>query len=209
MTELNQFTTKTGSYDTITPHRKNKAVWQEIKSYMINLNEYSGLIVHSIVKCLRRSDTIDYLIRPLGVQYNKGCLEMWPSQIAEDSPRFMSQLRASVASPDRRIILWFKLGKYWSCCPQWQASRPEIEGNGLLGRVKKEDRCRKEKYAILPTKLDNTLRGNLDINSQSPYFQVLHSCLLVKDSLIGLKIHGLNTNSGHPSKQSFFSFYWH
>lgn len=125
----------------------------------------------SIVQCVRRSDIIDYLIRPLGVQYNKGCLEMWPSQIVEDSPRFMSQLRASVASPDRRIILWFKLGKYWSCGPQWQASRPEIEGNGSLGGVKKkEDRWGKAKYTILTIKLDNTSRGNIDINSQpSPF----------------------------------------
>lgn len=62
---------------------------------------------------------------------------MWPSQIVEDSPRFMSQLRASVASPDRRIIPRFKLGKYWSRGLQWLASRPEMEGNRLLCRVQK------------------------------------------------------------------------
>lgn len=30
----------------------------------------------SIVQCAHRVDIIDYLIRPLGVQYNKGYLEM-------------------------------------------------------------------------------------------------------------------------------------
>lgn len=98
----------------------------------------SRFTVNSIVHGVWRSDVIDYLIRPLGVQYNKGCLEMWPSQIVEDSPRFMSQLRASVASPDRRIIPWFKLGKYWSLGLQWLALRPEMEGNGLLCRVQKK-----------------------------------------------------------------------
>lgn len=115
----------------------NKAVWQRDK---ILYGQFKNrFIVHSIVQCMCRSDIIDYLIHPLGVQYNNGFLEVWPSQMVEDSPRFMSQLRASVVSPDRRIILWFKLGKYWSRGPQWQASRPEIEGNGLLCRVKKKE----------------------------------------------------------------------
>lgn len=168
------------------------------------------LIGRSIVQCMCRSDIIDYLIRPLGVQYNKGCLEVWPSQMVEDSPRFMSQLRASVGSPDRRIILWFKLGKYWSHGPQWQASRPEIEGNGLLCRVKKkEDRWGGAKYTILTIKLDNASRGNIHINSRPSYLELLHALLSVKDCLVGLSIHGLNAGSPHPSKQAFPCFYWH
>lgn len=171
----------------------------------------SRLITFSIVQCVRRGDIIDYLIRPLGVQYNKGCLEMWPSQIVEDSLRFMSQLRASVASPDRWIILRFKLGKYWSCGPQWPASGPEIEGNGLLRGVKKRkkgDGWGKIKYAILTSKLDNTLRGNID-NFQPSQLELLHSLLSVKDCLVSLNIQCLNAGSRIPSKQAFPCFYQH
>lgn len=144
------------------PGIANRAVWQRdwiiFGKFIIIL---SRLIVCSIVHCMCESDIIDYLIHPLGVQYNKGCLEVWPSQMVEDSPRFMSQLRASVGNPDRQIILWFKLGKYWSHGPQWQATRPEIEGNGLLCGVKKEDRWGRAKYTILTIKQDNTLEGNI------------------------------------------------
>lgn len=104
-------------------------------NHWFNSKEYFHGLLWIGLYTVCRSDVIDYLIHPLGVQYNKGCLEMWPSQIVEDSPRFMSQLRASVASLDRWIILRFRLGKYWSWDLRWQASRPEIEGNGLLLRV--------------------------------------------------------------------------
>lgn len=119
-----------------------------------------------------RSDVIDYLIRPLGVQYNKGCLEMWPSQIVEDSPRFMSQLRASVASPDRRIIPRFKLGKYWSRGLQWLASRPEMEGNGLLCRVQKNLKRQmrgKTKHTILTIGIDDTRSGKPTVLSRAVF----------------------------------------
>lgn len=162
-----------------------------------------------IVQCMCMSDIIDYLSRPLRVQYNKGCLEVWPSQMVEDSPRFMSQLRASVGSPDRRIILWFKLGKYWSRSPQWHASRPEIEGNGLLCRVKKEDRWGRAKHTILTIKLDNTLRGSIDIYSHRSHLELLHALLSVKDCLVGLSFHALNAGSPHPSKQALPCFYWY
>lgn len=36
------------------------------------------------------------------------------SKIPKDKLKFMSHLRASIWSPDRQIIRWFKLGKYWS-----------------------------------------------------------------------------------------------
>lgn len=165
----------------------NKAVWQRDK---ILYGQFKNrFIVHSIVQCMCRSDIIDYLIHPLGVQYNNGFLEVWPSQMVEDSPRFMSQLRASVVSPDRRIILWFKLGKYWSRGPQWQASRPEIEGNGLLCRVKKKgDKWGSAKYTILTIKLDNTSWGNIYINSQASHLELLHALLSVEDCLVALSI---------------------
>lgn len=105
-----------------------------------------------------------------------------------------------LGNPDRPIILWFKLGKYWSHGPQWQASRPEIEGNGLLCRVKKEDRWRRAKYTILTIKLHNTLGGNIDINSQLSHLELLNALLSLKDCLVGLSIHRLNAGAPHPSK---------
>lgn len=50
----------------------------------------------------------------------------------------MSQLRASVENPDTQIILWFKLGKYWSCGPPRQASRPQNEENGFSATSKQK-----------------------------------------------------------------------